>query len=143
MLSALTARRGARRRATASATIGCERDHWLRGAFALSAILGSFLPLFAGVRGSRRDWSRSCKELHWSALARRVNTMSKHDSPAAQRQTSRLRRLRLDARGALMLEYSILVGTVALACAVGLLVVGIAVLNSFGFVRELLLSAIP
>jgi Flp pilus assembly pilin Flp len=69
--------------------------------------------------------------------------MSKHDSPAAQRQTSRLRRLRLDARGALMLEYSILVGTVALACAVGLLVVGIAVLNSFGFVRELLLSAIP
>jgi hypothetical protein len=42
-----------------------------------------------------------------------------------------------------MLEYSILVGTVALACAVGLLFVGLAVLNSFGFVRELLLSAIP
>jgi len=42
-----------------------------------------------------------------------------------------------------MLEYSIIVGTVALAGAVGLLVVGVAVLNSFGFVRELLLSAIP
>lgn len=48
-----------------------------------------------------------------------------------------------DTRGAVLLEYSILVGTVALACSVGLLVVGIAVLNSFGFVRELLLSAIP
>jgi len=58
-------------------------------------------------------------------------------------ETSLLARLACDARGALLLEYSILVGTVALACAVGLLVVGIAMLNSFGFVRELLLSAIP
>ena len=48
-----------------------------------------------------------------------------------------------DTRGAVLLEYSIVIGTVALAGAVGLLVAGIAVLNSFGFVRELLLSAIP
>jgi hypothetical protein len=48
-----------------------------------------------------------------------------------------------DTRGAVLLEYSILVGTLALAGAVGLLLVGIATLNSFGFVRELLLSAIP
>jgi Flp pilus assembly pilin Flp len=69
--------------------------------------------------------------------------MSDHDSHSDHRKASRFRRVQGDARGALMLEYSILVGTVALSCAVGLLIVGIAVLNSFGFVRELLLSAIP
>jgi len=69
--------------------------------------------------------------------------MSAHDLHCGQPDTSRVRKLLVDARGALLLEYSIVVGTVALACAVGLLIVGIAVLNSFGFVRELLLSAIP
>jgi Flp pilus assembly pilin Flp len=69
--------------------------------------------------------------------------MSAHDSHSDHRQTSQLRKALLDERGAMMIEYSILVGTVALSCAVGLLIVGIAVLNSFGFVRELLLSAIP
>ena len=58
-------------------------------------------------------------------------------------QTSRQTRLLEDTRGAVLLEYSIVVGTIALAGAVGLLLVGIATLNSFGFVRELLLSAIP
>jgi len=58
-------------------------------------------------------------------------------------ECSKLRALESDSRGAVLLEYSILVGTVALACSIGLLIVGIAVLNSFGFVRELLLSAIP
>jgi Flp pilus assembly pilin Flp len=69
--------------------------------------------------------------------------MSEHPIHSTRTETSALDRLLFDARGAALLEYSILVGTVALACAVGLLVVGIAVLNSFGFVRELLLSAIP
>jgi Flp pilus assembly pilin Flp len=69
--------------------------------------------------------------------------MSDYDSHSRHYAASRFRELRRDARGAVLLEYSILVGTVALACAVGLLVVGVAVLNSFGFVRELLLSAIP
>ena len=54
-----------------------------------------------------------------------------------------LNELLADTRGAVLLEYSIVIGTMALAGAVGLLLVGIAVLNSFGFVRELLLSAIP
>jgi len=71
------------------------------------------------------------------------NTMSDQDYHSAHRNASRASSLLLDTRGALLLEYSILIGTVALACAVGLLIVGIAVLNSFGFVRELLLSAIP
>jgi Flp pilus assembly pilin Flp len=69
--------------------------------------------------------------------------MSEPTIHSAHPVTSRRGRLLFDARGAVLLEYSILVGTVALACAVGLLIVGIAVLNSFGFVRELLLSAIP
>ena len=69
--------------------------------------------------------------------------MSNHDLYSDYRQTTRSATLLRDERGALMLEYSVLVGTVALSCAVGLLIVGIAVLNSFGFVREILLSAIP
>ena len=69
--------------------------------------------------------------------------MSDHDHDSRPQKTPSSGELLLDERGALLLEYSILIGTVALACAVGLLVVGIAVLNSFGFVRELLLSAIP
>ena len=83
-------------------------------------------------------------------MARPGNTMTTHDQhqhsdprETTHRGTSRLHDAVHDSRGAVMLEYSILVGTVALSCAVGLLVVGMAVLNSFGFVRELLLSAIP
>ena len=69
--------------------------------------------------------------------------MFDHDSHSGICKTTWVHTFLGDTRGALLLEYSILVGTVALACAVGLLIVGIAVLNSFGFVRELLLSAIP
>jgi hypothetical protein len=69
--------------------------------------------------------------------------MSDYDNHSGHCAISRFRKVLLDTRGGVLLEYSILVGTVALACAVGLLVVGVAVLNSFGFVRELLLSAIP
>ena len=69
--------------------------------------------------------------------------MSDHDNLSNHLETSGIRNALRDTRGALMLEYSIVIGTVALAGAVGLLIVGIAVLNSFGFVRELLLSAIP
>jgi len=70
--------------------------------------------------------------------------MSTHDMRTRHRSFfHRSKALLRDQRGAVLLEYSILVGTVALSCAVGLLVVGIAVMNSFGFVRELLLGAIP
>jgi len=71
------------------------------------------------------------------------NTMSNRGSSEKQIESSKLHEAMNDEHGALMLEYSIVIGTVALAGAVGLLFVGIAVLNSFGFVRELLLSAIP
>jgi len=69
--------------------------------------------------------------------------MSNPSASPRHRTTTRVQRFLDDTRGAVFIEYSILVGTVALACAVGLLVVGTAVLNSFGFVRELVLSAIP
>jgi len=69
--------------------------------------------------------------------------MSDHDTHSSPAVICRFRKVLFDTRGVVLLEYSILVGTVALACAVGLLVVGTAVLNSFGFVRELLLSAMP
>jgi len=69
--------------------------------------------------------------------------MSNIDNDSPNVESSKLHQALRDARGAVLLEYSIIVGTVALAGAVGLLIVGIAVLNSFGFVRELLLSAIP
>lgn len=48
-----------------------------------------------------------------------------------------------DARGAVLVEYTILIGTLALAGIIGLIAIGIAVLNSFSFVRGLLLGAAP
>jgi len=69
--------------------------------------------------------------------------MIQHHPHRRRIEDSKFRKALADTRGALLLEYSIVVGTMALAGVVGLLVVGIAVLNSFGFVRELLLSAIP
>jgi Flp pilus assembly pilin Flp len=52
-------------------------------------------------------------------------------------------RLNADQRGSVMLEYSILIGAVALAGALGLVAVGISVVHSFDFVRRMLLSPIP
>ena len=69
--------------------------------------------------------------------------MSNYDMHSQHEPRFGFRKLILDTRGVVMLEYSILVGTLALAGAAGLVAVGIAVLNSFGFVRELLLSAMP
>jgi len=62
-------------------------------------------------------------------------------SVASQRR--RLAGLLADARGAVLVEYTILIGTLALAGIIGLIAIGIAVLNSFSFVRGLLLGAAP
>jgi Flp pilus assembly pilin Flp len=48
-----------------------------------------------------------------------------------------------DTRGAVLVEYTILIGTLALAGIIGLIAIGIAVLNSFSFVLGLLLGAAP
>ncbi len=52
-------------------------------------------------------------------------------------------RLSKDTRGGIMVEYVVLVGAVAIAGSVGLIVVGIAVASSFDFVRGMLLVPIP
>jgi Flp pilus assembly pilin Flp len=48
-----------------------------------------------------------------------------------------------DARGNAMVEYAIVTGGVTLAGCVGLAVVGLAIVESFQFVRDLLLSPVP
>ena len=54
-----------------------------------------------------------------------------------------LARIPSDDRGAILVEYTVLVGAVAIAGAVGLIVVGIAIAESFEFVRGMLLIPIP
>jgi hypothetical protein len=54
-----------------------------------------------------------------------------------------MRCLRADTRGSILLEYSVLIGSIALAGALGLVAVGIALVRSFDFARALLLSPIP
>ena len=48
-----------------------------------------------------------------------------------------------DQRGAVLVEYPILIGAVALAGALGLVSVGLSMLESFTLVRALLLAPIP
>jgi Flp pilus assembly pilin Flp len=75
-------------------------------------------------------------------LAQRVHTMR---SPRFSPLTRVLRSARLvrDARGNAMVEYAIVTGGVTLAGCVGLAVVGLAIVESFQFVRDLLLSPVP
>jgi len=42
-----------------------------------------------------------------------------------------------------MVEYSVLIGVIAIAGSLGLVVVGVALVHSFDFVRGLLLCPIP
>jgi len=55
----------------------------------------------------------------------------------------RVAELRADTRGALLVEYSVLIGVVAIAGSLGLVLVGLALVHSFDFVRGLLLCPIP
>jgi hypothetical protein len=63
--------------------------------------------------------------------------------PSNRTAVSRARELFSDSRGAVMLEYTITVGAIAIAGALGLLAIGIAVVQNFQFVRSLILCAIP
>lgn len=64
-------------------------------------------------------------------------------TPRATNWVDRLAELRADTRGALMVEYSVLIGVIAIAGSLGLVVVGVALVHSFDFVRGLLLCPIP
>jgi Flp pilus assembly pilin Flp len=55
----------------------------------------------------------------------------------------RLAVLRADTRGAILVEYSALIGGVAIAGAVGLVLVGAEVARSLDFVRSMILCPIP
>ena len=55
----------------------------------------------------------------------------------------RVATLRADTRGALLVEYSVLIGVIAIAGSLGLVLVGLALVHSFDFVRGLLLCPIP
>jgi Flp pilus assembly pilin Flp len=51
--------------------------------------------------------------------------------------------LRLEERGAVMAEYVVLLGLIAIGGALGLWAIGVAVATNFQFVRSILLSPIP
>jgi Flp pilus assembly pilin Flp len=63
--------------------------------------------------------------------------------PGAKGLVSPLAKLYADTRGALMVEYSVLIGAIALTASFGLVLVGVALVRSFDFVRGLLLCPIP
>ena len=48
-----------------------------------------------------------------------------------------------DNRGAVFVEYAVVIGAIAFAGSLGLIAVGIALVHSFDFVRGLLLCPIP
>jgi Flp pilus assembly pilin Flp len=48
-----------------------------------------------------------------------------------------------DTRGAVFVEYSVLVGAIALGGSVGLIGIGVSLVRSFDFVRGLLLCSVP
>jgi Flp pilus assembly pilin Flp len=52
-------------------------------------------------------------------------------------------RLARDARGVVMVEYAVLIGIVGISCATAFVALGVAFVNSFGFVRGMLLVPFP
>jgi len=52
-------------------------------------------------------------------------------------------RIVADQRGAVMAEYTVLIGTVAIGSAAAFIVIGAALVNGFSFVRSLLLVPFP
>lgn len=48
-----------------------------------------------------------------------------------------------DQRGAIQLEYTILIGLVGLGSAAAFVLLGVALVDSFGFVRSMLLTPFP
>jgi hypothetical protein len=53
------------------------------------------------------------------------------------------RNLHRDTRGTVTIEYVVVIGTMAIGGALGLVAVGLALVESFVFVRGLILSGVP
>jgi Flp pilus assembly pilin Flp len=55
----------------------------------------------------------------------------------------RISKLRSDTRGAVLVEYAVLIGGIAIGGALGLILVGTEVAKSLDFVRSMILCPIP
>jgi Flp pilus assembly pilin Flp len=55
----------------------------------------------------------------------------------------RIAKLRSDTRGAVLVEYAVLIGGIAIGGALGLILVGTEVAKSLDFVRSMILCPIP
>ncbi len=55
----------------------------------------------------------------------------------------RIAKLRSDTRGAVLVEYAVLIGGVAIGGSLGLILVGTEVAKSLDFVRSMILCPIP
>jgi len=60
-----------------------------------------------------------------------------------KKSVARRFRLLRHARGVVMVEYAVLIGIVGISCASAFIVLGAAFVNSFGFVRGMLLVPFP
>jgi Flp pilus assembly pilin Flp len=73
-----------------------------------------------------------------------IETTSEQSSaPRDAGGLSRAKSLYSDTRGAVLVEYAVLVGAVAIAGSIALVTVGLALVHSFDFVRGVLLCPIP
>lgn len=62
---------------------------------------------------------------------------------ACSNQVNWAKSLFADTRGAIMVEYSVLIGVIAITASFALVGVGVAVAENFDFVRGLILCPIP
>jgi len=87
--------------------------------------------------------------LLWHVCARMFQRTCSSRVPAASSRAKRadlagaIARILGDTRGAVMVEYTVLIGAVALIGSVGFIAVGVAVVKNFAFVRGMLLCPIP
>ncbi len=77
-----------------------------------------------------------CYDLEVEQVAVRRNNLVRSASAA-------LFRLRSNELGAIQLEYTILLGLVGLSSAAAFVLLGVALVDSFGFVRGMLLTPFP
>jgi Flp pilus assembly pilin Flp len=77
-----------------------------------------------------------CYDLDLEKVAVRRNNLVRSASVV-------LLRLRSNQHGAIQLEYTILLGLVGLSSAAAFVLLGVALVDSFGFVRGMLLTPFP
>jgi Flp pilus assembly pilin Flp len=86
-----------------------------------------------------RAW---CYQIDVTKVAARRNQVVRTPS-VVRAAVACLRSLLGDKTGAIQLEYTILLGLVGLGSAAALVLLGVALVDSFGFVRGMLLTPFP